>query len=80
MSKIIEDAFNDIDLERSNIVNWLLDVIEKLNNENENLKKQLANMLPIQNVSSSYICDCKSDPCYTYDWEQCEDCKKKYES
>tara|TARA_R110002020_G_scaffold378059_1_gene589124 strand:+ start:169 stop:414 length:246 start_codon:yes stop_codon:yes gene_type:complete len=31
-------------------------------------------------VSSSYICDCKSDPCYTYDWEQCEDCKKKYES
>ena len=80
MSKIIEDAFKDIDPERSNILNWLLDVIEKLNNENENLKKQLANTLPIQNVSSPYICDCKIDPCYTYDWEQCEDCKKKYES
>ena len=54
MSKIIEDAFKDIDPKRSNIVNWLLDVIEKLNNENENLKKQLANTLPIQNVSSPY--------------------------
>ena len=41
MSRIIDDAFKDIDTERSNIVNWLLDVIEKLNNENENLKKQL---------------------------------------
>jgi len=55
----------------------VLDIAQECVNE---ALKQAKNNESLQLVSSSYICDCKSDPCYTYDWEQCEDCKKKYES